>query len=135
MSGLFIVKFKEGIYMDFYKRVALVCSWIPEGTVASYGQIALLCGKPKNARQVGYALNRGLAGEEAPAHRVVNAAGVLSGAGAFDTPTKQKKLLEKEGIRVKRVEDGWQADMDKYGWKHSLDDALLLKARFEKEGI
>lgn len=40
--------------MDFYERVALVCSRIPAGTVATYGQIALLCGKPRNARQVGY---------------------------------------------------------------------------------
>ena len=42
--------------MDFYKRMALVCRRIPEGTVATYGQIALLCRKPKNSRQVGYGL-------------------------------------------------------------------------------
>ena len=41
--------------MDFYQRAGIVCRAIPRGTVASYGQIALLCGKPKNARQVGYA--------------------------------------------------------------------------------
>lgn len=121
--------------MDFYKRVTLVCSWIPEGTVASYGQIALLCGKPQNARQVGYALNRGLAGEDAPAHRVVNARGVLSGAASFDTPGEQKKRLEKEGVRVKQISEGWQVDLNRYGWKHTLDDALLMKAIFEKEGI
>ena len=50
--------------MDFYKRMRLVCAAIPYGKAASYGQIALLCGKPKNARQVGYALKRGLAGED-----------------------------------------------------------------------
>ena len=42
--------------MNFYQRVALVCSRIPRGCVATYGQVALLCGKPKNSRQVGYAL-------------------------------------------------------------------------------
>ena len=31
--------------MDFYKRVTLVCQHIPEGRAATYGQIALLCGK------------------------------------------------------------------------------------------
>ena len=56
--------------MDFYQRAGIVCRAIPRGTVASYGQIALLCGKPKNARQVGYALNKGRLGEEVPAHRV-----------------------------------------------------------------
>ena len=38
---------------DFYKRAAIVCRAIPYGKAATYGQIALLCGKPKNARQVG----------------------------------------------------------------------------------
>ena len=65
--------------MDFYKRVGITVRAVPEGKVATYGQIALLCGKPKNARQVGYALNRGLAGE-VPAHRVVNSQGYLTGA-------------------------------------------------------
>ena len=56
---------------------------IPAGKVATYGQIALLCGKPGNSRQVGYALKKGLAGEDVPAHRVVNAAGILR-MGATD---------------------------------------------------
>lgn len=76
--------------MDFYQRAGIVCRAIPRGTVASYGQIALLCGKPKNARQVGYALNKGRLGEEVPAHRVVNSRGLLSGAAAFDTFDMQK---------------------------------------------
>lgn len=53
--------------MDFYQRVGIVCRAIPAGKVATYGQIALLCGKPRNARQVGYALNRGRAGADVPA--------------------------------------------------------------------
>ena len=43
---------------DFYKRAAIVCRAIPYGKAATYGQIAMLCGRPRNARQVGYALNR-----------------------------------------------------------------------------
>lgn len=66
--------------MDFYKRMGIVCQNIPEGKVATYGQIALLCGKPRNARQVGYGLRHGLAGDNVPAHRVVNSKGILSGA-------------------------------------------------------
>ena len=45
--------------MDFYKRVGITVRTVPEGKVATYGQIALLCGKPKNARQVGYASGGG----------------------------------------------------------------------------
>ena len=37
--------------MDFYKRADLVMKKVPEGRVVSYGQIALLCGVPGNARQ------------------------------------------------------------------------------------
>ena len=79
--------------MDFYQRVGIVCRAIPAGKVATYGQIALLCGKPRNARQVGYALNRGRAGADVPAFRVVNGQGVLSGAQAFSRPNTQKKAV------------------------------------------
>ena len=45
--------------MTFYEKMRTVCLAIPCGRVATYGQIALLCGKPRNARQVGYALREG----------------------------------------------------------------------------
>ena len=50
--------------MDFYKRADLVMKKVPEGRVVSYGQIALLCGVPGNARQAGYALRTGKAGQK-----------------------------------------------------------------------
>lgn len=34
--------------MNFYDKMRTVCLAIPEGKAATYGQIALLCGKPKN---------------------------------------------------------------------------------------
>ena len=69
--------------MSFYDRVYEAVCRIPKGKVATYGQIAMLCGRPRNARQVGYALNRGRLGVGIPAHRVVNAKGYLTGAAAF----------------------------------------------------
>ncbi|MBU3878223.1 MGMT family protein [Faecalicatena sp. AGMB00832] len=121
--------------MDFYKRAALVCQQIPRGKAASYGQIALLCGKPKNARQVGYALSHGLAGEDVPAHRVVNAKGILSGAAAFATADLQKQMLQHEGVEVFWTEDGWRVDLKKDGWKNTMEDALYLREEFSKKGI
>ncbi|MBS6194119.1 MAG: MGMT family protein [Clostridiales bacterium] len=121
--------------MDFYKRMALVCKAIPEGRVATYGQIALLCGKPKNARQAGYGLSRNLAGEDIPAHRVVNAKGILSGAAAFDTPDLQKLLLENEGVEVKKIPEGFQVDLKRFGWKNSMEDAVRMVETFEQSGI
>lgn len=119
--------------MDFYRRMGIVCREIPPGRVATYGQIALLCGKPRNSRQVGYGLKHGLAGERVCAHRVVNAKGILSGAAYFDTYDMQKLLLEEEGVRVVRTEEGWKVDLKEYGWKNTEEDALRLNMLFEKE--
>ena len=127
---------KKGLcFMYFYKRMELVCERIPAGRTASYGQIALLCGKPGNARQVGYALRRGRAGEHVPAHRIVNAKGILSGAEAFETPETQKRLLEAEGVLVKRTDAGWQVDLREYGWVSSMEEAEELYRVFQEKGI
>lgn len=121
--------------MDFYKRLELVCQRIPRGKAATYGQLALLCGKPKNSRQVGYALRKNLAGEATPAHRIVNASGILSGVDAFETPDLQRLLLQGEGIEVKQTESGWKVDLKKDGWKNTLADAKELREMFEMLGI
>ncbi len=121
--------------MDFYKRMELVCERIPAGRTATYGQIALLCGKPGNARQVGYALHRGRAGEHVPAHRIVNAKGVLSGAEAFDTPETQRKLLEAEGVQVQKTDAGWKVDLKKYGWSNTLQEAEEFYQIFKEKGL
>lgn len=118
--------------MDFYKRVEFVVNQIPYGTAATYGQIALLCGKPRNSRQVGYALNRRLDGKGLPAHRVVNAAGVLSGAAAFETYDMQRRLLEMEGVEVG---GDMRVDLKRYGWRHTLADAVRFREWFEANGI
>lgn len=89
--------------MDFYKRASIICQNIPYGTIATYGQIALLCQKPKNSRQVGYALRTGKLGQNIPAHRIQNASGILSGAASFETYDQQKILLENEGVAVIRT--------------------------------
>lgn len=120
---------------DFYRRAALVCRSIPYGKAATYGQIALLCGKPKKARQVGYTLNRGRLGEGIPAHRIVNARGILSGAASFETADMQRMLLEAEGIRVEDTKDGWRVDLRRDGWHNTMDEALRLREQFEKLGI
>lgn len=117
--------------MNFYQRLALAGELIPRGKVVTYGQLALLCGRPRNSRQVGYALNRGLAGSAFPAYRVVNSQGILSGASAFDTPVLQKMLLEAEGVIVRNG----RVDLNTYGWKNTMDDALFLQKCFEEKGI
>ncbi|MBT9793866.1 cysteine methyltransferase [Clostridium sp. MCC334] len=116
--------------MDIYRRIGLACSRIPRGRVATYGQIALLCGKPGNSRQVGYALKKGLAGEDVPAHRVVNAAGILSGASHFASMDLQCFLLREEGVEVLWTPKGWKTDLKRYGWKNTMEEALELNRAF-----
>lgn len=117
--------------MDIYKRIGIVCRQIPAERVATYGQIALLCGKPRNSRQVGYALKKGLAGEDIPAYRVVNSRGILSGASYFETYDMQKLLLEEEGVAVKFLDGVWWVDLKKYGWQNTMEDVYLLQSMFE----
>lgn len=116
--------------MTFYEKMRIVCLAIPEGKVATYGQIALLCGKPKNSRQVGYGLKKNLAGEDVPAYRVVNGKGELSGACHFEVPGLQKMLLEEDGIEVKWNGNNWFVDLKEYGWKNSLEEAEVFRQQF-----
>lgn len=118
--------------MDFYKRMEKVCQMIPYGKAASYGQIAMLCGKPRNARQAGYALSHNRLGSDIPAWRIVNSSGYLSGAAAFDYPQMQRLLLMEEGVRISP--EG-RVDLKKYGWKNTLEEAVRLREMFEREGI
>ena len=117
---------------DFYKRLSLVGTHIPYGKVATYGQLALLCGKPKNARQVGYALRTNKSKAPLPAHRIINGQGILSGADAFTTPGLQKQMLWQEGVIVDNEN---RVNLKKFQWHHSLDDAIEFYNLFQKLGI
>ena len=82
---------------------------IPEGKVASYGQIAKLIGREKNARLVGTALRRaGLYGDY-PCHRVVNHAGRLVPGWR-----EQKELLGREGVSFR---DENHVDLKRHRWE------------------
>ena len=74
-------------------EILSVVAEIPEGKVASYGQIARLIGREKNARLVGRVLSMADYYGDYPCHRVVNHAGRL--APHF---YEQKKLLQVEGV-------------------------------------
>lgn len=117
---------------NFYDRMRIVCLNIPAGRVASYGQIALLCGKPKNSRQVGYGLKMNLAGNDIPAHRVVNSKGELSGAEYFLFSDLQKNLLQGEGISAEWNGKRWQVDLGKYGWQCTMEEFEDMQSQFEK---
>lgn len=121
--------------MDFYRRLQYVCSKIPYGCAATYGQLALLCGKPNNSRQVGFALRTGRAGDSVPAHRIVNSRGLLTGASAFSYPEEQRLLLQSEGVSVHYTPVGWQVDLSRCGWRPTLEEAEQFRYYFDSERI
>lgn len=90
-------------------QILSVVSCIPLGSVATYGQIAQLIGRERNARLVGRVLSQaGLYGKY-PCHRVVNSAGRL--APAWE---EQKHLLWAEGVTFKT---NGCVDLKKHQWK------------------
>lgn len=90
-----------------------VVALIPAGKVATYGQIAKLCGYPSHARYVGTTLKKLPDDSELPWYRVVNAKGEIAfpmGSTAFQ---RQKYLLEKEGIQFQ----GNKINLSWYRWQ------------------
>ena len=85
----------------FFERVYEVVEQIPEGMVATYGQVALLAGRPRSARYVGYALHSNPRPGEIPCHRVVFADGHICEGFAFGGPDAQRELLLGEGVAFK----------------------------------
>ena len=95
---------------DLIYEILSVVEEIPEGTVASYGQIARLIGRERNARLVGKVLSIAEFYGDYPCHRVVNHAGRL--APHF---RNQRELLLDEGVAFKENDC---VDMKKHQWDY-----------------
>ena len=93
---------------------------IPEGSVASYGQIAEIAGIPRGARQVGWALRQLADGEDLPWYRVITASGRI----AFEKGTRQFKEQRKRLMAEDVAVIAGRVDMQKYRWQPDLDELL-----------
>lgn len=80
------------------ERIWQVVAMIPEGRVASYGQIAALAGMPRHARLVGRTMRELPKGSKLPWHRVVNASLKISLRPGSGGHHEQKRRLLKEGV-------------------------------------
>ncbi len=89
-------------------EILAVVEEIPPGRVATYGQIARLIGREKNARLVGKVLAMAEYYGSYPCHRVVNHAGRTAPGWA-----EQRTLLEAEGVRFR---DENRVDLQTYLW-------------------
>jgi methylated-DNA-protein-cysteine methyltransferase related protein len=95
-----------------YEKIWKVVSEIPYGTVATYGQIAMLANLEGHARLVGYALHAVKSDRKLPWHRVINSQGRISLTGP--TAKRQRKLLEAEGIQFSPA---GRISLSTYKWK------------------
>ncbi len=78
---------------SFSEQVYEIVAQIPKGKVISYGAIAARLGKPRGAREVGWAMKN--CPEGLPWQRVVMADGVVAGGGHAEM---RRGLLEGEGV-------------------------------------
>ena len=103
-----------------YARIHATVDSIPEGSVATYGQVAKEAGLPRRARLVGRALSTLPRGSRLPWHRVITS----SGKSAFEPNSRnfrrQRDRLAEEGVPL----INGKVDMKKYRWEPDLDELL-----------
>ena len=93
----------------FAQAVLDVVAGIPAGYVTTYGAIAQLLGRARNARQVGKIRSRAELYGSYPCHRVVNHAGRTAPGWP-----EQRTLLEREGVAFR--ENGL-VDLRRFLWR------------------
>lgn len=98
------------VHKDLIYEILSVVEEIPEGCVATYGQIARLIGRDKNSRLVGKVLSMAEYYGNYPCHRVVNHAGRLVPGWL-----EQRLLLEAEQVVMK---DDSHVDLKKCQWDY-----------------
>ena len=105
-----------GIYAKIYRCVAC----IPEGKVATYGQIAQLV-SASGARQVGYALSATPPDVVIPWHRVINVKGEVSTRSSGVADSEQQRCLIAEGVVPDKK---GRIDLAHYRWQPRREDFL-----------
>lgn len=116
-----------GRLSDFRRVVFDVLRRVPRGRVVTYGQLALLAGRPRAGREVGWIAHEG--GRRLPWRRVVNRFGGLA-SGYTGGRTGHKRDLETDGVRVRR---DMTVDLERYQWWP--DDALCRRLGLRLETL
>jgi methylated-DNA-protein-cysteine methyltransferase related protein len=94
--------------------ICAVIRRIPEGWVATYGQVAAMAGLPRRARFVGRVLQRLDPASDVPWHRVVNSNGEVSYSPSRNGGDAiQERLLKREGVEF---DDRNRFDLKRFRW-------------------
>ena len=106
----------DGVYARIYRCV----SCIPEGKVATYGQIAKLI-DASGPRQVGYALSSTPVDIEIPWHRVINAKGEISARSDGLSDSRQHRRLLADGVVPNK---NGRISLARYRWQPTYEDFI-----------
>ncbi|HFB65832.1 MAG TPA: cysteine methyltransferase [Aeromonadales bacterium] len=112
---------KRNGYNTNYIRIWETVKIIPEGCVASYGQIADLAGLLGRARLAGKALSETPAEIQLPWHRVLRSSGELAFAKGTEKSLRQKVMLMNEQVSVKNN----RVKMRQYQWKPTMEEFIF----------
>jgi len=99
--------------VTYKDRIYAIVKHIPEGKVATYGQIARMVPRC-TARMVGFAMAS--CPDDLPWQRVINSQGKISPRAVGYGSEIQRQLLEQEGILFNEN----QIDLEQYGWQPDL---------------
>src|SRR5215475_9995654 len=100
---------------------------IPQGCVASYGELAARAGLPGRARLVGRILGE-MPDAKLPWHRVLRSDGRIAFAPGSRPFREQVRRLAGEGVLVVRG----RVDLTRHGWDRNLDAALWAPPAVKK---
>lgn len=118
-----------------FARIHDVVRQIPEGCVATYGQVALIAGAA-TPRIVGFAMGALPNGSDVPWQRVINSQGRVSLRRDGGRAPEQARRLRAEGVLFDRL---GRVDFETVGWTgpawdwlqdHGFDiDEIILRSR------
>lgn len=104
---------QDEIPTGFRAQVYRAVREIPPGRVLGYGHVAARLGRPRMARQVGYALSALEPGADVPWWRVIRSSGHIAMQGDPSRGPLQRQLLAQEGVRADEQD---RVDMGLYFW-------------------
>lgn len=103
--------------MSFKEQVIKKIKEIPNGRVATYGQIAALAGSPRATLMVGRILRYSSDTEQLPWQRVINSKGRISIINLSYPAELQAKLLQEEGVKVEMKDGSYYVNLAQYLWQ------------------
>jgi len=98
---------------DVRQRILATVDSIPEGRVATYGQVAQEAGLPRRARLVGKLLGELPAQSSIPWHRVLRASGEIAPRGDGGSVREQARRLREEGVELS---GGRRVSLRRFRW-------------------